>query len=665
MVRLGRLRPFRLLIAASIVAAGVLAAAAPASAHALAVSSTPPAGATLAQAPKTVTVVFSEPPDPRLSSIQILDSAGNPHQTGHSSAIPGEPTALEVGVGALSPGVYTVNWRTVSRVDGHLATGSFAFGVKVTPTGAAATAGVVRSPPASTWAVAARWSYYIGLMGLVGVAEIGLLTGAAGAPRRLRGLATASLILGVLGVVALEEQQRRADGISVSGLWSSSLGHEVFGRAAPLVVAAAAIAWMWARPRRVARITLGVVGAAALVSMFGDVDASHAAGEHSWRWFRLLTQWVHFASAGVWLGGLAVLVAVVLHLPPERRPLVTRRFSNLALVAVAAVAATGLLRGLDEIRSWHGLFDTSFGRWALLKIALLVVLIGLGVLQRRRGVPAVGGTGRGSVQFLRRVGATELALGLVVLVAAGFLQSLAPPSATTPARAPRPLVVSGHDFATTVEVRLEISPGTPGFNRFDLRALDYDTQQPVVAQSVTLAFDLPSRPDLGSSTLTLSRQRNGDYAAVAPNLSVAGAWTLTALIQRSSESAEVTLPVTTRSAPVRIDVSRSPGVPTVYTIHVTPTASIQVYLDPGRPGFNEFHVTVLGANGNELPTSSVVVHAARAGSAVASSLTVRRLDNIGHYVADLPAATSGNYQFSIDATTDQGSLHADITIPVS
>jgi hypothetical protein len=61
----------------------------------------------------------------------------------------------------------------------------------------------------------------------------------------------------------------------------------------------------------------------------------------------------------------------------------------------------------------------------------------------------------------------------------------------------------------------------------------------------------------------------------------------------------------------------------------------------------------------------VVVHAGRSSEAVAPALTVRRLDDVGHYVADLPAATSGTYQFSIDATTDQGSLHADITIPVA
>jgi hypothetical protein len=251
----------------------------------------------------------------------------------------------------------------------------------------------------------------------------------------------------------------------------------------------------------------------------------------------------------------------------------------------------------------------------------------------------------------------------VVLVAAGFLQSLAPPSATAAPKATRPIVATGNDFATTVRVRLEISPGTPGFNRFTLRAVDYDSLQPVNAQVVALTFDLPSRPDLGDSMLKLSRQRNGTYVAVAPNLSVSGTWRITALIQQGTQSAEIPLVVTTRAATVRIDVARSPGLPTVYTIHADPAASLQVYLDPGKPGFNEFHVTVLSPGGTEIPTEAVEVFAGKNGQP-AASLTVRRLDPIGHYVADLPDGTSGSYQFSIDATTDQGSIHADIAIPV-
>ena len=467
-------------------------------------------------------------------------------------------------------------------------------------------------------------------------------------------------MIAAAGVIALEEQQRRADAVSFSGLWSSSLGHELADRGLPLAVTALAVGWLWLRPR--SRPALAAVGVGALVTMYGDVAASHAAGERSWRWFRMLTQWAHFASAGFWLGGLAVLVGTVVAMDSTQRPVVTRRFSRVALVSVVLVSATGLLRGLDEIRSWHGLFFTSFGRWALLKVGLLVVVVGLAFVNRRRGVAAAA---RGTGRMLRNIGAGELTFAAVILVAAGFLQSLAPPSATSQPHSPPALVLNGQDFATTVRVRLAISPGEPGFNRFTARIVDYDTLQPVVADAVTLTFVLPSRPDIGQSTLNLARQRNGDYVAEAPNLSVAGTWTITVLVQRGTQSAEVPLTVTTRAPPVKIDVSRSPGLPTVYTIHVTPTASMQVYLDPGRPGFNEFHVTVLDAEDNEIPTSQVAVHANGPSHPVAIPLTVRRLDNIGHYVADLPGATVGNYHFSIDATTDQGPLHADITIPVA
>ena len=657
-LRPGRSLGRAVLRAGVVVAALVVAGftwADPASAHALAVSSTPPAGATVEQSPQTVTIVFSEVPDPRLSTIQVLDSSGNPHQIGRSSQVAGQADALQVALAPLSPGVYTVNWRTVSKVDGHLATGSFAFGVKVTPNGLADTSGVVRAPPASTWAVGARWGFYIGVMGLAGAGVIALL---APPPTRLRWFAVTAWLVAAVGVVALEEQQRREDGISLGGLLTSSLGHQMVWRALPLLTAAVFVALFALRPG--VRVCLWGAGAAALVAMLGDVEASHVSGERSWRWFHMLTQWAHFASVGIWLGGLAALLFTLGAVEAERRQMIVGRFSNVALVSILVVAASGLLRGLDEIRSWHGLFYTTFGRWAILKICLLVVLFLLGWLQRRRGVPR---SRTGTVRFLTRVGAGELAVAAVVLVAAGFLQSLAQPSASPHPRPPKPLIVTGQDFATTVKLRLEISPGTAGFNRFTLQALDFDSLKPVAARTITLTFDLPSRPDLGSSTLVLPRQPDGEFRAVAPNLSVQGRWTITALIQEATESAEVPMTVTTKTQPVRIDVSRSPGVPTVYTIHVAPTAGIQVYLDPGRSGFNEFHVTVLSPQDNEVPTQSLSVRAGKAGG-VEAPLAVRRLDAIGHYVADFPGATGGKYQFSIDATTDQGSLHADITIAV-
>jgi hypothetical protein len=362
---------------------------------------------------------------------------------------------------------------------------------------------------------------------------------------------------------------------------------------------------------------------------------------------------------------LAALLAVLSGLPSERRGVIARRFSTTAAVALGLVALTGSQRAFTEVRSWHGLFDTGFGRWVIVKIVLLSAIAGLGLINRTRSVP---GAAR-SAGLLRRVGTAEVALAAVVLVATGFLQSLAPPSSSAAQpKAPPPLTVRGNDFSTTVKVRLDISPGAAGFNRFVLQANDFDTAKPVNDARVSLTFALPARPDLGQSTLDLASdpagRSKGTYAAQAANLSVDGTWTINALIQRPSASAEVALTVATRRPPVKIDVSRSPGLPPVYTIHADSSTDVQVYLDPGRPGLDEFHVTLIGTSGSEVPADKLTVSAARDG-AQRVRLTVRKLDNVGHFVADLEGAVRGRYQFSIDTTVAGGAqLHAEIAIPV-
>src|SRR5256885_304599 len=70
---------------------------------------------------------------------------------------------------------------------------------------------------------------------------------------------------------------------------------------------------------------------------------------------------------------------------------------------------------------------------------------------------------------------------------------------------PAGVVATGHDFATTTRVRLTVTPGTVGPNRFVATVVDYDTGRPASATGVTLTFALPGHPELGSPTLPLHR----------------------------------------------------------------------------------------------------------------------------------------------------------------
>src|ERR1700737_3555071 len=162
----------RALAAIGVAVATVLVAATAAGAHALPQSSDPAAGATLKQAPNTVTITFGEAPDPRLSAIRVLDSTGQDHTVGKTQAAPGNPRVLTVALGKLADGVYTVSWRTVSDVDGHLAAGPLSFGGGGLPPEAVTGGFSSGAPNPSPFSVASRWLLYAGLMVLVGGAFV-------------------------------------------------------------------------------------------------------------------------------------------------------------------------------------------------------------------------------------------------------------------------------------------------------------------------------------------------------------------------------------------------------------------------------------------------------------------------------------------------------------
>jgi len=332
------------------------------------------------------------------------------------------------------------------------------------------------------------------------------------------------------------------------------------------------------------------------------------------------------------------------------------------LVTIAVLAGSGTARAISEVGAWGRFWSNTFGRWVLLKICLFAVLVALGALNRYRNVRRADS----SPTALRRVSAVELIVIAIVLVATGFLQNLAPATSAVAPKPPPPVVANGHDFATTVRVRLTISPGMAGFNQFTAHIVDYDTGKSVAADKVSLHFDFPSRPDIGSSDLALARQPNGDYRGQGANLALDGRWTITVLVARGVNSVEVPLQVATRAPPQTITKSVTPGLPTIYTIHLSAGRSVQVYLDPGHPGvLNEFHHTYLAANGGELSIAQASIAATAPSQSAATSLTTRKLDPLGHYVSDLPPGPSGRYHFDIDASTADGAeivAHIDIDV---
>jgi len=652
----------RFALPAVFVASAVLATAGPVFGHALLKSSDPVAGSSLASSPPQVTITFTETPDSRLSAITVVDSTGSAIKTGALTGSPTDPATLSVTLPTLSNGVYTVTWRTVSSVDGHLATGSFAFGVGVTPPSQPAAASASGSSQLSALGIAGRWLTYAGLLVLVGAAWLlwrTTIRGKAAGERDARALCTLLLIAAAAaaaGTLVVLFDQLSTAGVGLPDVVGTSLGNAVALRGVTVCVALpGALIVRW-RPGRIG-LLIAVVGV--LAAMLVDVALSHAGAGNQ----PLLdsgVQWLHLVAAGAWLGGLtALLVWLHYRAADESAADVARRFSRVATVSIALVVVTGVVRAVEEIGTIDALFGTLFGWLIIGKSALLVVLAALGGLNHFRHVPR-GVSGLGP---LRKVGRVEIGVAAVILLLTSALVNVAPPTETATATAPQAVTASGSDFGTTVRVALTVTPGTSGINTFVADVRDYNSGGSAGATAVTLRFALPAQPQVAASRLDLTEQADDIFSATGTNLSIDGTWRVTAVVTTASNIVEVPLDVTTRIVRQQVDVNRQPGLPTIYIVHLDAGGTVQLYLDPGTPGANELHATFFDSEGNELPVTSATMSIGPEGQA-STPLTPRILEP-GHFVSDTNLQ-SGTYLATVIGTSPSGSgslvAHADMDV---
>jgi putative copper resistance protein D len=134
---------------------------------------------------------------------------------------------------------------------------------------------------------------------------------------------------------------------------------------------------------------------------------------------------VHALAASAWVGGLLALAAT-LGTRPQLLAAVLPRWSSLALMCWASLAATGVLLARASLDSPAQLVSSGYGRLLLAKGAALLLLGLLGHRQRVRGVPGVAA---GHTSALLRLAAVELVLMAATLGLAAGLARSAPPDA--------------------------------------------------------------------------------------------------------------------------------------------------------------------------------------------------------------------------------------------
>ncbi|MEX1262371.1 MAG: copper resistance protein CopC [Actinomycetota bacterium] len=665
-------------------AALVVALASAASAHAGLTSSNPSDGQVLPTAPASITMSFSEPPDPDLSSVTVLDASGAMIETGPlERGVP--PRSLELALpDDLGDGVYTVSWIVVSEADGHLTPGVFAFGVGVASgeVAPAPEAAALPTPGPSPLAVAGKVLLYAGLVLSVGAAVTGLAAfgGVVAGRRALLPFAGAAAFVGAVVMTIAEAD---VVGASVGDLLASASGRSyVWLLATAALTLVAALVGSLAASRSAGRAPLVAIGRAPLVAigvaaaatMFVRATSGHAAALVP-AWPAELAQFAHLLAIGVWIGGLLPLLLLVRERSAASEPppvIEAKRFSRMAGWALLAVVITGMARtvaeagGIGHVRAM--LTDTSYGAALIVKVAFAVGLIGLGAFNRRRSIPRLATDGT----LLRRVIAIEVVGALGVFGLTGTLTSLNPnPPGASPTRAAPSIAGAGADFATTTRVTLTASPGTAGPNTFEAIIVDYDGGTPVEADEVTVLLSAIGRPEIEPATLLLgstgtaaspaTTEPSGTaeggpatWTGIGTQLSLAGAWDAVVQVRSGARTIEVPLILVTRAPPTASIMTEGSGdLPDIETFTLSTGDQIQVYLDPGAAGANELHVTAFDAQGDELPLSGLVVVAV-APEGQAEALDTTRLTP-GHFSASVEV-DPGLWRFQVVATSEGGTV---------
>ena len=98
-----------------------------ASAHAILDHANPPVGSTVQNAPRQLSLWFTQDLEPAFSKVEVRDASGTRIDAG-SRVDRSDRKLMHVSLRALSPGTYKVSWHVLS-VDTHTTEGDFSFTV--------------------------------------------------------------------------------------------------------------------------------------------------------------------------------------------------------------------------------------------------------------------------------------------------------------------------------------------------------------------------------------------------------------------------------------------------------------------------------------------------------------------------------------------------------
>ncbi|MFE7672518.1 copper resistance protein CopC [Streptomyces albidoflavus] len=390
------------LLAVLLAGLAVLAGAGSAGAHAALTGSDPQQDSVVEQAPKEVSLTFSEQIAVDEDAIRVLDPAGNRVDTEEAPRSLGSGAQYAVKLRAgLPDGTFTVAYQVVSA-DSHPVVGAFTFSIGApSETSAAVPDQAAGGGAVGTLYDIARYLSYAGFTLLVGGAAFVLACWPRGAGvrpmQRLVAFSWVGLTAATLAMLLLRGPYAGSGKLGdvfdlevLGGVLETKTGAALVSRLLLLAAAALFVAVLfgaYARredPKERRDLTFGLAIGGTVVA--AGLAATWAMSEHASTGLQagiaMPVDVLHLLAVAAWLGGLTALLVALYRGPAVERAAV-RRFSQVAFGSVVVLALTGLYQSWRQVGSWSALTGTSYGQLLLVKIGLVALLVAVAGLSRR------------------------------------------------------------------------------------------------------------------------------------------------------------------------------------------------------------------------------------------------------------------------------------------
>ncbi|MHA6485333.1 copper resistance D family protein [Paenibacillus sp. strain BS8-2] len=224
----------------------------------------------------------------------------------------------------------------------------------------------------------------------------------------------------------------------------------------------------------------------ALLLLAAESFVGHPAGADELT-LAVLSDFIHLACASVWAAGV-ILLLLFWRADRKEAGRFSETFSTLAWLMIVILTVTGALLAWLLLPDWTALWRGSWGRWLLVKMALVLAVIVIGTVMRSRAR-------RGELPRSKLLKLDGLAMGAILIIVSVF---------TTISPSPPNDPVNYHQMGNELHFTLKIEPNESGPNDIELQIwLPEDKGEPV-----DLELELSRDKDKGTA----------DNSSVRPDL---------------------------------------------------------------------------------------------------------------------------------------------------